>query len=101
MVRERNQFITGMKSELYRKEYRNDTERVDLQTQVLQKDKIISALEVCGWAWLRVCHVVIIANVHVHVHVKRFNRQNLIMSTLEVGVWSEGRFVWSTCQPTQ
>ena len=48
MVQERNQFITTMKSEIYRKEYRNDTERVDLQTQILQKDKIIGTLEVGG-----------------------------------------------------
>ena len=56
MVRERNQFITSMKSEIYRKEYRNDTERVDLQTQIIQKDKMIAALEVhenvCGGEWV-------------------------------------------------
>ena len=46
MVRERNQFITSMKSEIYRKEYRTDTERVDMQTQIIQKDKMIAALEV-------------------------------------------------------
>ena len=48
MVRERNQFITSMKSEIYRKEYRNDTERVDMRTQMIQKEKKIAALEVCG-----------------------------------------------------
>lgn len=43
---ERNQFITSMKSEIYRKEYRNDTERVDLQTQLLHKEKAVKVLEV-------------------------------------------------------
>lgn len=43
---ERNQFITSMKSEIYRKEYRNDTEKVDLQTQLLHKDKTVKMLEV-------------------------------------------------------
>ena len=46
MVMERNQFITSMKSEIYRKEYRNDTERVDLQTQLHHKEKTVKALEV-------------------------------------------------------
>ena len=46
MVVERNQFITGMKTEIYRKEYRSDTERVDLQTQLLHKEKKIKILEV-------------------------------------------------------
>ena len=46
MVLERNQFITSMKSEIYRKEYRNDTERVDLQTQLLHKEKAVKVLEV-------------------------------------------------------
>ena len=46
MVEERNTFITTMKTEIYRKEYRNDTERVDLNTQIHQKDAIIKKLEV-------------------------------------------------------
>ena len=46
MVQDRNQFITTMKSEIYRKEYRNDTQRVDMQTQLIHKDKLISSLEV-------------------------------------------------------
>ena len=46
MVLERNQFITTMKSEIYRKEYRNDTEKVDLQTQLIQKEKKVKVLEV-------------------------------------------------------
>lgn len=46
MVEERNAFITTMKSEIYRKEYKNDTERVDLHSQILQKDAIIKKLEV-------------------------------------------------------
>lgn len=46
MVEERNAFITTMKTEIYRKEYRNDTERVELHSQVLQKDAIITKLEV-------------------------------------------------------
>ncbi|XP_019853697.1 PREDICTED: dixin-like [Amphimedon queenslandica] len=45
MVMERNQFITSMKSEIYRKEYRNDTERVDLQTQLHHKEKTAKVLE--------------------------------------------------------
>ena len=47
MLEERNNFITTMKSEIYRKEYRNDTQRVDLQNQILQKDATIKKLEVC------------------------------------------------------
>ena len=46
MVEERNAFITTMKTEIYRKEYKNDTERVDLHSQILQKDAIIKKLEV-------------------------------------------------------
>lgn len=46
MVEERNTFITTMKTEIYRKEYKNDTERVDLHSQILQKDAIIKKLEV-------------------------------------------------------
>ena len=46
MLEERNNFITTMKSEIYRKEYRNDTQRVDLQNQILQKDATIKKLEV-------------------------------------------------------
>ncbi len=46
MVEERNTFITTMKTEIYRKEYRNDTERVELHSQILQKDAIITKLEV-------------------------------------------------------
>lgn len=53
MLEERNSFITTMKSEIYRKEYRNDTQRVDLQNQILQKDAAIKKLEVGLWAWLR------------------------------------------------
>ena len=62
MVQDRNQFITSMKSEIYRKEYRNDTQRVDMQTQLLHKDKIISTLEVgvcvCGCVCRCVCRCV-------------------------------------------
>ena len=46
MLEERNTFITTMKSEIYRKEYRNDTQRVDLQNQILHKDATIKKLEV-------------------------------------------------------
>jgi len=46
MVEERNTFITTMKTEIYRKEYKNDTERVDLHGQILQKDNVIKKLEV-------------------------------------------------------
>ena len=46
MVEERNAFITTMKSEIYRKEYLNDTERADLHTQLLHKDTLIKKLEV-------------------------------------------------------
>jgi hypothetical protein len=45
LVLDRNQFITSMKSEIYRKEYRNDTEKVDLQTQLLHKEKTLKVLE--------------------------------------------------------
>jgi len=45
MVEERNTFITTMKTEIYRKEYKNDTERVDLHGQILQKDNVIKKLE--------------------------------------------------------
>ncbi len=48
LLEERNAFITTMKSEIYRKEYRMDTQRVDLQNQILQKDAAIKKLEVCG-----------------------------------------------------
>ena len=53
MVEERNVFITTMKTEIYRKEYKNDTERVDLHNQLLQKDAVIKKLEVCecGMWW--------------------------------------------------
>ena len=46
MLEEKNAFITTMKSEVYRKEYRNDTQRVDLQSQILQKEAVIKKLEV-------------------------------------------------------
>ena len=46
MILERDNFIRSMRSEIYRKEYRNDTERIDLQTQLIQKDKVIKDLEV-------------------------------------------------------
>ena len=46
MVEERNAFITSMKSEIYRKEYLNDTERAELHTQLLHKDTQIKKLEV-------------------------------------------------------
>ena len=46
MVEERNTFITTMKSEIYRKEYKNDTAKVDLHNQLLQKDNVIKKLEV-------------------------------------------------------
>ena len=46
MVEERNTFITTMKTEIYRKEYKNDTAKVDLHNQLLQKDSIIKKLEV-------------------------------------------------------
>ena len=47
MVEERNTFITSIKSEIYRKEYKNDTQRVDLHQQLFQKELIIKKLEVC------------------------------------------------------
>jgi uncharacterized protein Yka (UPF0111/DUF47 family) len=47
MVEERNTFITSIKSEIYRKEYKNDTQRVDLHQQLFQKESIIKKLEVC------------------------------------------------------
>ena len=46
MVEERNAFITTMKSEIYRKEYLNDTQKAELHTQLLQKDTHIKKLEV-------------------------------------------------------
>ena len=46
MILERDNFIRSMRSEIYRKEYRNDTERIDLQTQLIQRDKVIKDLEV-------------------------------------------------------
>ena len=46
MVEERDAFITTMKSEIYRKEYKNDTQRVDLRTQILQKDALLKKMEV-------------------------------------------------------
>lgn len=46
MVEERNAFITTMKSEIYRKEYLNDTERAELHTQLMNKDTFIKKLEV-------------------------------------------------------
>lgn len=53
MVEERNAFITTMKSEIYRKEYLNDTEKMDLHQQLLQKDTIIKKLEVWrGKKWI-------------------------------------------------
>ncbi len=58
MVMERNQLITGMKTEIYRKEYRNDTEKVDLKTQVLHKDKKIKILEVSGFKYMHCLMVV-------------------------------------------
>ena len=48
MVEERNTFIKTMKSEIYRKEYKNDTERVDLRGQLMQRDALIKKLEVRG-----------------------------------------------------
>ena len=45
-MEERNAFITTMKSEIYRKEYLNDTRQAELQTQLLHKDTHIKKLEV-------------------------------------------------------
>ena len=45
-MEERNTFITSIKSEIYRKEYKNDTQRVDLHQQLFQKDSLIKKLEV-------------------------------------------------------
>ena len=52
MVEERDTFIKTMKTEIYRKEYKNDTAKVDLHNQLLQKDAVIKKLEVrvvCVW----------------------------------------------------
>ena len=46
MVEERDKFITTMKSEIYRKEYKSDTEKVELRNQLLLKDASIKKLEV-------------------------------------------------------
>ena len=46
MVEERNAFITTIKSEIYRKEYLNDTQQAELHTQLLQKETHIKRLEV-------------------------------------------------------
>lgn len=46
MVEERNAFITTIKSEIYRKEYLNDTQKTELHTQLLHKDTHIKKLEV-------------------------------------------------------
>ena len=46
MVEERDTFIKTIKTEIYRKEYKNDTAKVDLHNQLLQKDAIIKKLEV-------------------------------------------------------
>ena len=56
MVEERNAFITTMKSEIYRKEYLNDTERTDLHTQLLHKDTLVKKLEVYNMYMYRYCH---------------------------------------------
>ena len=53
MVEERNTFITSIKSEIYRKEYKNDTQRVDLHQQLFQKESIIKKLEVCVCACIK------------------------------------------------
>lgn len=47
MVEERDVFITTMKSEIYRKEYKSDTEKVELRNQLMLKDASIKKLEVC------------------------------------------------------
>jgi len=46
MVEERDKFITTMKSEIYRKEYKSDTEKVELRNQLLLKEASIKKLEV-------------------------------------------------------
>ncbi len=46
MVEERDTFIKTMKTEIYRKEYKNDTAKVDLHQQLLQKEGSIKKLEV-------------------------------------------------------
>ena len=46
MLEERNTYITTMKSEIYRKEYRNDTQRLELQNQLLLKEASVKKLEV-------------------------------------------------------
>ena len=45
-MEERNAFITTMKSEIYRKEYLNDTQKAELHTQLMQNDTHIKKLEV-------------------------------------------------------
>lgn len=54
MVEERDTFIKTMKTEIYRKEYKNDTAKVDLHHQLLQKDGIIKKLEV---RFFRICKI--------------------------------------------
>ena len=46
MLEERNTFITTMKSEVYRKEYKNDTHRVEMQNIIKQKEAFVKKLEV-------------------------------------------------------
>ncbi len=46
MVEERDTFIKTMKTEIYRKEYKNDSAKVDLHHQLLQKDALVRKLEV-------------------------------------------------------
>ena len=46
MLEERNTYITTMKSEIYRKEYRSDTQRLELQNQLQQREASIKKLEV-------------------------------------------------------
>ncbi len=49
MVEERDAFITTMKSEIYRNEYKSDTEKVELHNQLLLKEANIKKLEVMGY----------------------------------------------------
>ena len=46
VVEQRGAFITTMKSEICRKEYKNDTEMMELRSQVLLREANIKKLEV-------------------------------------------------------
>ena len=78
MVDERDVFITSVKSEIYRKDYKSDTEKMELRGLIMQKEASIKKLEVC--ILIHTCiSIHTSTNTHTHTHT-----QCLVYSVIQV-----------------